>query len=54
MPGSKKDYEELVQGIKDGLVSRKQLKWNAHWLLETLKITRGVMGNYQMPDCTDK
>ena len=40
MPGSKKDYEELVQGIKDGLVSRKQLKWNAHWLLETLKITR--------------
>ena len=54
MPGSKKDYEELVQGIKDGLVSQKQLKWNAHWLLETLKITRGVMGNYQMPDCTDK
>ena len=41
MPGSKKDYEELVQGIKDGVVSREQLKWNAHWLLETLKITRG-------------
>ena len=41
MPGSKKDYEELVQGIKDGIVSRAQLKWNAHWLLETLKITRG-------------
>ena len=40
MPGSKKDYEELVQGIKDGIVSRAQLKWNAHWLLETLKITR--------------
>ena len=41
MPGSRKDYEELVQGIKDGIVSREQLKWNAHWLLETLKITRG-------------
>lgn len=41
MPGSKKDYEELVQGIKDGIVSRAQLKWNAHWLLETLKITLG-------------
>ena len=37
MPGSRKDYEELVQGIKDGIVSREQLKWNAHWLLETLK-----------------
>ena len=41
MPGSKKDFEELVQGIKDGIVSRAQLKWNAHWLLETIKITRG-------------
>ena len=41
---SDKDYEELVQGIKDGLVSREQLKWNAHWLLETLKITRGRAG----------
>ena len=40
MTGSRKDYEELVQGIKDGIVSREQLKWNAHWLLETLKITR--------------
>ena len=39
MPGSKKDYEELVQGIKDGSVSRDQLKWNAHWLLEILKET---------------
>ena len=37
MPGSRKDYEELVQGIKNGIVSREQLKWNAHWLLETLK-----------------
>ena len=41
MPGSKKDYEELVRGINEGIVSRKQLKWNAHWLLETIKITRG-------------
>ena len=37
MPGSRKDYEELVQGIKNGIVSREQLKWNAHWLLETLQ-----------------
>ena len=36
MPGSKNDYEELVQGINDGIVSRQQLQWNAHWLLETL------------------
>ena len=35
--GSKNDYEELVQGINDGIVSRQQLQWNAHWLLETLK-----------------
>ena len=41
MPGSKKDYEELVKGIKEGIVSREQLKWNAHWLLKTLEITRG-------------
>lgn len=41
MPGSKKDYEELVQGIRDGIVTREQLKRNAHWLLETLKITHG-------------
>ena len=41
MPGSKKDYEELIQGIKDGIISREELKWNAHWLLETLKITHG-------------
>ena len=44
MPGSRKDYEELVQGVKDGIVSRDELKWNAHWLLETLKITRGKAG----------
>ena len=44
MPGSRKDYEELVQGVKDGIVSRDELKWNAHWLLETLKITRGRAG----------
>ena len=36
MPGSKNDYNELVQGIKDGVVTREQLKWNAHWLLKTL------------------
>ena len=36
MPGSKNDYEELVQGINDGIVSWQQLQWNAHWLLETL------------------
>ena len=41
MPGSKKDYEELVKGIKEGIVSREQLKWDAHWLLKTLEITRG-------------
>ena len=39
MPGSKKDYEELVQGIKDGIVSREQLKWNAHWLLKVKGLT---------------
>ncbi len=38
MPGSKKDYEELLQGIRDGVVSREQLKWNAHWLLKILEI----------------
>lgn len=40
MPGSKKDYEDLVKGVKEGAVSRRQLKWNAHWLLKTLEITR--------------
>ena len=37
MPGSKKDYEELLAGIKDGTVDTKTLKENAHWLLKVLK-----------------
>lgn len=36
MPGSKKDYDELLQGLKDGIVTTEQLKWNAHWLLQML------------------
>jgi beta-glucosidase len=36
MPGSKKDYDELLQGLKDGIVTTEQLKWNAHWLLQVL------------------
>ena len=37
MPGSKKDYEELLAGIKDGTVDKKTLTENAHWLLKVLK-----------------
>ena len=39
MPGSRKDHEELLQGIQGGTVSREQLKWNAHWLLALLEKT---------------
>ena len=37
MPGSKKDYQELLQGLKDGLVSREVLLQNAAWLLQVIE-----------------
>ena len=37
MPGSKKDYDEMLVGLKDKTVSAKTLKANAHWLLRVLK-----------------
>ena len=37
MPGSKKDYEALLAGLKDGLVSLKQLKINASYMLRRFK-----------------
>jgi beta-glucosidase len=37
MPGSKKDYDEMLAGLKDKTVDAKTLKANAHWLLRVLK-----------------
>ena len=34
MPGSKKDYEEIIAGLADGKVTREQLMINATWLLK--------------------
>ena len=37
MPGSKKDYEAVLAGLKDGLVSLKQLKVNASYMFRRFK-----------------
>ncbi len=35
MPGSKKDYKDLLKGLKDGKISRKQLEINASRMFKT-------------------
>ena len=34
MPGSKKDYEQIIAGLANGTVTREQLMVNATWLLK--------------------
>lgn len=37
MPGGKKDYQQILEGLKSGKVTRKQLMINAWWLLRALE-----------------
>ena len=34
MPGSKKEFSQIMEGLKNGSVSREQLQRNAAWLLK--------------------
>ncbi len=37
MPGGKKDYQQIIEGLKTGKVTRKQLMINVWWLLRALE-----------------
>ena len=37
MPGGKKDYRQIMAGLKDGTVTERQLRENAAWLLRVLE-----------------
>ncbi len=37
MPGGKKDYRQIIAGLKNGTVTERQLRENAGWLLHTLE-----------------
>lgn len=36
MPGGKKDYKQIITGLRDGKVTERQLRENAGWLLHVL------------------
>ena len=36
MPGGKKDYRQILSGLKDGKVTERQLRENAGWILHVL------------------
>lgn len=36
MPGGKKDYRQIIMGLRDGKVTERQLRENAGWLLHVL------------------
>lgn len=36
MPGGKKDYKQIIMGLRDGKVTERQLRENAGWLLHVL------------------
>ena len=37
MPGGKRDYKQIIAGLKDGTVTERQLKENAGWLLHVME-----------------
>jgi len=37
MPGGKKDYRQIIAGLKDGTVTERQLRENAEWTLHILE-----------------
>ena len=37
MPGGKKDYKQIISGLKDGTVTEEQLRENAGWILHVLE-----------------
>ena len=37
MPGDKKDYRQIIAGLKDGTVTERQLRENAGWLLRVME-----------------
>ena len=37
MPGGKKDYRQIIAGLKDGTVTERQLRENAGWLLRVME-----------------
>jgi beta-glucosidase len=41
MPGSKKDYKEILAGLRDGRVTSGQLRENAGWLLRVIDRLEG-------------
>ena len=43
MPGSKKEFEQIMAGLKNGTVTREQLMINATWLLKVSeKLKKGI------------
>ena len=37
MPGGKKDYRQIIDGLKNGTVTESQLRENAGWLLHVME-----------------